>query len=174
MVSEHAFGTQPLAWLIYLESGNVIDIKKVVAMMSLHETEESIMQDFTPYDPVTSAEMLEMGKLAVEVVFGELKEQNMFIDLLDEFNAKVTAEGKFAYFCDKLECLFRIKMYSDLKLCSIEGGCDIVKNDPEIKENIAKGAKTVAELFMMHEMPKFKGTIFADITNCLKEYDTSK
>lgn len=174
VVSEHVFGTQPLAWLVYLEAGSGIDIDRVVAMMSLHETEESIMQDFTPYDPVTAEELIIMGKMAVEVVFGGLKKYGKFVKLLDEFNEKSTKAGKFAYFCDKLECLFRIKMYSDSKLCSIENGCDIVKNDSEVKENIEKGAKSVADLFIMHEMPKFVGTIFEDIAVNLKKFDTSE
>ena len=101
-----------------------------------------------------------------------MKKYDVFVQLLDEFNAKSTPEGKFAYFCDKLECLFRIKTYSDSGACSIDDGCAIVKSDPEIKMNISAGAKTVADLFIMHEMPKFKGTIFADIASFLQGYNT--
>jgi len=59
-------------------------------------------------------------------------------------------------------------------LCTIEGGVEMVKNDPKIKQNIARGAKTVAELFMMNELPKFVGTDFEEVTYYLKNYDMSK
>lgn len=174
VVSEHAFGTQPLAWLIHLATKNDVDIYKVSSMLALHETEESVMPDFTPYDPITPEQMLEMGDKSVQVVFGGLKRYKLMAALLDEFNAKATPEGKFAYLCDKLECNFRCKMYSDLGLCSIEGGSEAAKNDPEIILNISRGAKTVSDLFLMHEMPKYVGTPFEAIANCLKEFDTTQ
>ena len=112
------------------------------------------------------------------MLFGGLKHGQKLIDLLDEFNAHQTNDSKFAYFCDKLECLFRVKRYTDLGLCTFEGGQDIVKNDPKIRQNIQKGAKTVADFFIMNEMPKYTsdnlGTDFAQVSNFLKVYDTSK
>ena len=78
----------------------------------------------------------------------------------------------FAYRCDKLEFNFRIKKYSDLGLCTIEGGQPIVLNDPEIQRNIERGAKTVADLIIMHEMPKFIGTNFENVARFLRIYNT--
>jgi len=174
VVSEHAFGTQSIAWLMETYGDESLDIYKIVWMLAHHETEEAIMPDFTPYDPVSPERMLEMGRKAVKVIFGGLKKYEVLNSLLDEFNAKETPEAMFAYRCDKLEFNFRIKMYCDLELCTIEGGQAIVKNDPEIQKNIARGAKTVADLIAMHEIPKFIGTDFEQIVNCLKTYDTRK
>lgn len=178
VVSEHSFGTQPLACLMYHYGENQLDYNKVIFMMALHETEESIMPDFTPYDPVTQAQMLAMGKKSVQVLFGGLRRGKELSALLDEFNAHDTVESRFAYFCDKLECLFRIKRYTDLGLCSIEGGQDIVKNDPKVKQNLANGAKTVADFFIMNEMPKYTshelGKDFVQVSNFLRDYDASK
>lgn len=174
VVSEHAFGTQSLAWLMDYYARYELDISKVVFMMCIHETEESIMPDFTPYDPVTPEQMIMMGQKSVNVLFGGLVRGQELMDLLDEFNAHETELSRFAYFCDKLECLFRVKSYCDMGLCTIEGGVEMVKNDPKIKQNIARGAKTVAELFMMNELPKFVGTDFEEVTYYLKTYDMSK
>lgn len=172
VVSEHAFGTQNIAWLMaaYEEFG--LDLYKVMLMLAIHETEESVMPDFTPYDPVTPQRMLEMGTKAVKVVYGDLKKYEYLNSLLDDFNAKDTWEGMFAYRCDKLEFNFRIKKYSDLGLCTIEGGQPIVLNDPEIQRNIERGAKTVADLIIMHEMPKFIGTNFENVARFLRIYNT--
>lgn len=173
VVAEHVFGTQSIAWLMGHHQNNV-NIHKVVMMLAIHETEESIMPDFTPYDPVSPEKMIEMGRKAVNVVFGGLERYELIASLLDEFNAKQTQDGIFAHYCDKLEFNFMIKIYSDLKLCTIEGGDEIVLNDPEIQANIKKGAKTVADLIAMHEMPKFKGTNFEKVLRYLQVYDTSK
>ena len=174
VVSEHAFGTQNIAWLMAAHEEFGLDLYKVIMMLAIHETEESVMPDFTPYDPVTPQRMLEMGTKAVKVVYGDLKKYEYLNSLLDDFNAKDTWEGMFAYRCDKLEFNFRIKKYSDLGLCTIEGGQPIVLNDPEIQRNIDRGAKTVADLIIMHEMPKFIGTNFESVARFLRIYDTTQ
>lgn len=174
VVAEHVFGVQSIAWLMGQHQNDNTNVHKVVMMMAIHETEESIMPDFTPYDPVAPERMIEMGRKAVNVVFGGLKRYEVLNSLLDEFNARQTRDGIFAHFCDKLEFNFTIKTYSDMKLCTIEGGNEIVLSDPEIQQNIKKGAKTVADLVAMHEMPKFRGTNFEKVLRYLQVYNTNR
>lgn len=174
VVAEHVFGTQSIAWLMGQHQVDATNVHKVVMMLAIHETEESIMPDFTPYDPVTVERAIEMGRKAVDVVFGGLKRYALIRSLLEEFNARQTCDGMFAHFCDKLEFNFTIKTYSDMKLCTIEGGNEIVLSDPEIQQNIKKGAKTVADLVAMHEMPKFRGTNFEKVLRYLQVYNTNR
>ena len=55
-IAEHVFGVQQLAWIMYSEAQLDLDIFKVIAMLSLHETEEVIIGDITPFDNVTDEE----------------------------------------------------------------------------------------------------------------------
>lgn len=174
VVSEHVFGTQSLAWLIHLATQSQLNMSKVIAMLTLHETEESIMEDYIPSDLVNAEQMLEEGKAAVAQALGGLNQYGLFTFLLDEFNARKTPEASFAHLCDKLECNFRAKMYTDLGLCPIENGTEAEKANPEVVANIAKGAKTVSDLFLMHIMHEYVGTPFEEIANCLKDYDTTQ
>lgn len=169
-VAEHIFGAQQLAWFIYSESGIELDIFKVIAMLSLHETEEIHMPDFAPYDPIPPEEIKRMGKESVEEALGGLKMFGMFDALIDEFDARETPEAKFAHLCDKLECDMHVKRYSDGGYCNIEGRCEVVRNDPETQQIIANGAKTVAEVFMTHDEYRYKGTIFEEIAEFVKNY----
>ena len=119
-------------------------------------------------------QMLEEGKAAVAQALGGLNQYKLFASLLDEFNARETPEAKFAHLCDKLECNFRAKLYSDFGFCPIENGQKEAIADPEVQENLKKGAKSVSDLFLMHIMHEYVGTPFEEIANCLKNYDTTQ
>jgi len=174
VVSEHVFGTQVLAWLMYLATNSDVNITKVTAMMALHETEESIMEDYIPVDAVCQEQLIAEGRDAVKKVLGGIKKFDIINDLLEEFNGHQTPEAKFSYLCDKLECNFRAKMYDDLGLCPMENGTEEAKNDPEVAQHLAKGAKNVSDFFMMPIMHAYVGTPFEEIINTLRYYDTSK
>lgn len=173
-VPEHVFTAQQLAWILWSECGLDIDIFKVSAMLALHETEESVIGDITPADPVTAEEKLEMGKVAVDQVLGKLKKADVMISLIDEFNAEETPEAMFAHLCDKLDCDLSIKKYSDDKHCSIENATEKMQNHPKTKQYIADGAKTVGDIFIAWDEGMYTGTLFEDVINFIKTYDTSK
>ena len=113
-IAEHVFGVQQLAWVIYSEAQLDLDIFKVIAMLSLHETEEVIIGDITPFDNITDAEKLAMGDKAVKQIFGKINKSEILIELINEFNQRNTKEAQFAYLCDKMECDLQVKRYSDL------------------------------------------------------------
>ncbi|MBE5813430.1 MAG: HD domain-containing protein [Clostridiales bacterium] len=172
-VAEHVFGAMHLAELIYSESDIELDIVKVKDMLLWHETEEVLIPDYTPYDDISREEWDKMGREAVRLILQDLKIGPAKIELIDEFNAHETAEAKFAFLCDKLECTLQVKKYSDGHYCTIEGGRDRPKNDPEVQQHIANGAKSVADVFIAHDMPKYEGTAFGEIANFLKSYDAT-
>lgn len=172
-VAEHVFGTMHLAELLYSESGIDLDIAKVKDMLLWHETEEVLIPDYTPYDNISREEWTKMGKEAIRAVLSGLYMGKEKIALIEEFDAHETPEAKFAFLCDKLECNLQIKRYSDAGCCTIEGGSDKVKNDPEVQMHIANGATEVADVFLAHEAPKYKGNMFEDVASFLKGYDST-
>ena len=169
-IAEHVFGVQQLAWIMYSEAQLDLDIFKVIAMLSLHETEEVIIGDITPFDNVTDEEKLEMGNKAVKEILKKVNKSELMIELIDEFNKKETKEAQFAYLCDKMECDLQIKRYSDLGKCSIKNAKDNIKNDIRVKRMLENGAKTVADIFLESDKGKYEGTIFEDVIKFLKKH----
>lgn len=173
-IPEHVFGAEQLAWLMYSESGIDLDIFKVIAMLSIHETEEAIIGDITPFSNVTPEEKLQMGKLAVEeVLLCKLNKKQMMIALIDEFNEKKTKEAQFAYLCDKMECDLMAKKYSDAGYGNIQNADEKITNDEKIQKIIANGATTMADVFVEFDKGKYDGTIFADLLTFLRDYKTN-
>ena len=173
-VAEHVFAVMHLAELLHSESGIDVDINKVREMLLWHETEEIFIPDYTPYDSnISREEWLRQGKDAARKILKDLEIGPEKIALIDEFDAHETPEAKFAFLCDKFECSLQIKRYSDAGCCTIEGGSDKPKNDPEVKMHIANGAQTVADIFLAHEAPKYAGTIFESLADFLKGYDAT-
>lgn len=110
-VAEHIFGTQMLAVSIWSEFDYDIDIQKVVFMLALHELEEIIIGDYTPYDDISEAEKAQQGHRAVHHVLDGLMKQAEIEAIVLEFDAKETSEARFAYQCDKLEADLQCCLY---------------------------------------------------------------
>ena len=60
-IAEHVYGTSILAIALDSELDIDIDINKVLRMIVLHELEEIIIGDITPYDDVTEEEKIKIG-----------------------------------------------------------------------------------------------------------------
>lgn len=174
VVAEHIFGTEPLACLMYVEGNEKINIEKVIGMLSLHETEEVLLPDYTPHDGMPADVWAKLSEEAIKAVLGDLCSGDFMISLIKEFDKKETAEGKFAYLCDKMECNLQIKKYSDAGACTIDGGSTKVKKDALVQSIIANGAETVSEVFLIHEMSKYTGTNFEKVAKFLRVYDTNQ
>lgn len=118
-VAEHIFGTQMLAVAMWSEFDYKLDIKNVLCMLALHETEEILIGDLTPFE-ISKEEKQKLGKQVVKQIFGGLKNGKMFEELLDEFNDRKTFEAKFAFWCDKLECDLQCKLYDEQNLVDLK------------------------------------------------------
>lgn len=173
-IAEHIFGAEQLAWLIYSEAELDLDIYKVISMLSLHETEEITIGDITPFDKVSREEKKRRGHLAIEETFKKLSKSDMMINLIKEFDAGETKEAKFAVMCDKLECDLQVKKYYEQGFVSIENSTDIVKNN-EITINYQNnGITDVGEIFLKNDSGYYKGTVFEEIAQFIKEYRIEK
>ena len=80
-------------------------------MLAVHELEEIIIGDYTPYDGISEAEKLRQGHQAVHrLLDGLLRRSEIEANVL-EFDAQETPEAKFAYQCDKLEADLQCCLY---------------------------------------------------------------
>jgi len=172
-IAEHVYSVQQLAWLMWLATNEKIDILKVVSMLSIHEVEETIIGDITPYSGITPEQKREMGIKAVKKVLGNLKQYEFMHSLINEFDDEKTPDAFFAHLCDKLDCDLTVKHYSDGGYCSIENATDAMKNNPKIQKLIADGAKTVADAFIMADEHMYVGTIFEEVLNVAKTCDVT-
>ena len=133
-VAEHIFGTQMLAIAMWSEFEYTLDIKKVLCMLAVHETEEILIGDLTPFD-ISKAEKQKLGKEAVKKVFGVLSNVQDFLNLIDEFEEGKTPEAKFAYYCDKLECDLQCKLYDEENCVDLKKQAGNKEfNSPEIQK----------------------------------------
>lgn len=174
-VAEHIFGTCMLAIAIDSEYKMNIDLKKVILMLALHETEEIDIGDLTPFDKVSYEERRKLGRCAVEHIFSGLIKKEEYLDLIEEFEKMETNESLFAKMCDKLEADIQSKIYCE------EGSLDITdkRNSPlledeRIKRLLDAGGKSIADLFIENDRPIFTKNEFIEILEYIKKKDILK
>ena len=169
-VAEHIYGACILAIAIDSEFDLNIDLHKVVMMLVLHEIEEVKIEDFTPFDRITKEEKRQLGKKAVEEVFGILSKQVEYIELIEEFEKLETKESKFAKMCEKLEADIQSKLYCEentLDISKKENANNI--KDERVQKLLKNGEKTIADLFIENDRPVFTEKIFEDIADFVKK-----
>lgn len=173
-VADHIFGCQILAWCIMQEAKLDIDIKKVIAMLSLHETEEIIIGDLTPVDKVSKQEKKERGKEAVKQVLANLNNNLEMHNLIEEFEEGKTEEAKFAKLCDKLECDLQARFYQKQGYLKWNNAPKKLLQDERVKRIRKEGAKEIDQVFLANDYPYFKDTVFEEIANYLKKENQKK
>jgi len=158
-----------LAIAIDSEYGLDIDLGKVLKMLVLHELEEVVIGDLTPYDNVTAEDKIQMGKSAVKSLLGEMIKEEEYVQLLDEFNAHETRESSFAFMCDKLEADLQAKLYSEEDCCDIHSAenSHLLERDWN-KKAIEDGATSLADLFISYDVKHFDD-IFTEMAMYVKQ-----
>ncbi len=141
-IAEHVYGVQMLAlsiWSEYKKDYPNLDIKKVLSMLAVHELEETVIGDLTIFD-ISREEKEALGHKAIAKILSPLAEGANIEQLLLEFDARETAEAKYAYQCDKLECDLQCRLYDE------EGCVDLnnqsnndIARDPNVKELLDAG-----------------------------------
>lgn len=154
-IAEHVYGTCMLAIAIWSESAPDIDICKVMMMLALHETEETIIGDMTPYDEGYDKKYIK-GHEAVAKVFENMAQRDRCVALIEEFDEKATPEALFAYKIDKLECDFQAKRYDDLGQTSLDNAEDIIKFSPSIQNLKNNGAERTSDFFILTDKRHYR------------------
>ncbi|MBO5179985.1 MAG: HD domain-containing protein [Clostridia bacterium] len=155
-VAEHVYGTCMLAIAMASEFDYNIDIKKVVMMMAIHELEETVIPDITPFDGISEEEKMRMGHEAIVQILTPLASASTLISLIMEFDSRTTAEARFAYQCDKLECDLMSIMYDRQETVPFKDATDRVTTSSKLMDMYENGeAKTMADFFYLHDKEKY-------------------
>lgn len=111
-VAEHVYGAQMLAIAMWSEFKYDIDLKKVLFMLAVHELEEIVIGDLTPFE-INRETKQQRGHSAVEKILENLTTKQEIQNLIFEFDNRKTKEAVFAYQCDKLETDLQCKLYDE-------------------------------------------------------------
>ena len=146
-IGEHVYGVLQLAIAMWSQFDYDIDINKVIMMLSSHELEETIIGDLTQFQ-ITKEEKEMLGHKADEKVLKVLEKGDYIKSLIFEFDERKTAEAKFAYMCDKLECDLQCKLYDEDDRVDLKDQADNKSfNDSKVQE-LLKSGKTWSEMWM--------------------------
>ena len=111
-VAEHIYGVQMLAIAMKSEYQYDIDMQKVIFMLAIHELGETVIGDLTQFQ-ISREEKERIEHEAVRKILRGLIDGEQIERIFLEFDAHKTAEAKFAYMCDKLECDLQCKLYDE-------------------------------------------------------------
>lgn len=144
-VAEHIYKTQMLALAMKSEFNYDIDMYKVIFMLAIHEIGECVIGDFALGD-ITKEEKARLEHEAVHNILNKLVDSQYIEKLFLEFDAGETAEAKFAYQCDKLECDIQCKLYDQEKCVDLS---DLSNTQPH---NIDRVKKLIGEGYSWSSM----------------------
>lgn len=171
--AEHIALTETLAIVL----ANQLDLTKklnmgyLLQMLNFHEIGELKIGDLTLYDNISATEKHKQELEYAKTLLGKLKNNQQFVDMLDDFNNGRSFEAKFAKACDKLENCLEFKKYSDLGQTDLSRGTNEMLNFPRVKELLESGVDTFGELLYQYHLPSFAWLGFEkeDWQNLLKK-----
>lgn len=167
-VAEHIYGTCMLAVAIWSETLPEVNISEVILMLALHETEENIISDITPYDSEEKQKLKQSGEKAVKAIFKNLVAKDVYFKLVHDFDTLATPEAIFARKCDKLESDLQARLYSDEGVLLYENA-DEIKNHEKIVEWRNQGITDVADYFVLADRHNYEdGDIFFKISKYIE------
>ena len=110
-VADHCFGMFILAWLIMDKLSLNLDVVKVFKMIIGHEFGEVYGGDITPVDGISKEEKYKLEQASVHKIFKNFPGGDAYIEIWEEYDAKVTNEARFVSQIDKLEMAFQGFIY---------------------------------------------------------------
>ena len=128
-IAEHVYSTCMLAIAIDSEFNYGVDLYKVVFMLAIHELEEIIIGDITPFSDLKDKKC--NGRAAVAKILGKLVKAKEISSIIDEYVANETKEAKFAKWVDKLDAGLQCKIYD------MGGFIDISGTDKDTQARIS-------------------------------------
>lgn len=170
-ISEHIIGTLSLAMILNSEFEYNFDVDKVLKMLTIHETGETLIGDITPFDGITPEEKKEIEHRAMRDALGNLKERDNLLSLLYEFDEQETQEAKCSHYCDKIEADLQAKIYQDKglhhSLDDQKNNC--VFNSSRVQQMVKDGAKDAFDIWYEWDKTIYAGdNQFPEFSNMLK------
>lgn len=160
-----------LAIAIYYQFNYKLDLNKIIYMLAIHELEEIEIGDLAFFE-TTKEDKLIKGKNATDYLLKDLLGKEEITVLLDEYNAQVTEEAKFAYHCDKLECDIQMKLYDQEGCYNINNQPNNpILNNPDVRK-VLDSEKNISNAWIEFDRKKFEDDKnFITIIDYLKEND---
>ena len=111
-VSSHSHG---VALLVLLFAPSYLDKEKCLKLALVHDLQEAVVGDITPFDGVSKEEKAKKEQIAIKEIsqkldFAELK------DLFAEYEANKSREARFVRDMDRLDAVLQAKYYDINKL----------------------------------------------------------
>ena len=147
-VAEHIYGTCMLAIGIWSQTLPPVNLSEVLLTLAIHETEEIIIGDLTPFDKGYQ-DKLKQGKEANKKIFSGLVAKEVFENLLDNFNNGTTPEGIFAKKCDKLECDLQSKIYDEENCVDLSDQKDNPTFNDKRVQDLLKSGRSFSEMWLI-------------------------
>ena len=173
-VAEHIYGVQMLAIIVNSQYQCNVDLEKVVLMLALHELEEIYIGDLTLFQ-ISKEEKEKLGHEAVTKLLDGWKDKEKIESLIMEFDAGITKEARFAFFCDKMECDLQCKLYD-------EEGCVDLNNQQgnrtyhDVKvQQLLEQEKTWSGMWLQFGQDRYNyDEVFLEISNYAKNNKIKK
>ena len=153
-VAEHIYGVQMLAIAMKSEYNYDIDIYKVIYMLAIHELGETIIGDLTLFQ-IDKKEKEKIEHDAVHKILSELLDGETIEKLFLEFDAKETAEARFAYQCDKLECDIQSKIYDEQECVDLNNQDDNLTFKNDTVQNFLKHGDSFSDMWIKFGQMKY-------------------
>ena len=170
-ISEHIIGTLSLAMVLNSEFEYNLDIDKVLKMLTIHETGETLIGDITPFDGITPEKKKEIEHQAMIEALGNLKEKDSLLTLLYEFDEQETPEAKCSHYCDKIEADLQAKIYQDKGMHHSldDQKNNVVFNSSKVQQMVKDGAKDAFDIWYEWDKTIYIGdNKFPEFINMLK------
>ena len=146
-VPDHIFGTTQLAYAFWSEFDIPVNIDRVIAILTFHETEEPVIGDI-PLVHELKKYKKEMGAIAVTSLTENMAKKNYVRSLIQEFEEQKTPEARFAKFIDKLECDIQSKIYDEEDTVDLSDQEDNASSHVPLVEQLLKEGKSFSEMWM--------------------------
>lgn len=169
-ISEHVVGTISLAMALNSEFEYDFDTDKVLKMLVIHETGETLIGDITPFDGITPENKKEIEHKAMRDALGNLKDKDNLLNLLFEFDDQETPEAKCSYYCDKIEADLQAKIYQDKGMHHSldDQKNNVVFNSSRVQQMVKDGAKDAFDIWYEYDKDIYSGDKqFPEFTNIL-------
>lgn len=108
-VADHSFG---VALLTLLLAPNHLDKEKCLKLAIVHDLQEVLVGDFTPFDNITLEQKADLEQKAVKDLAEKLEYPELE-ELFAEYEAKETPEARFVKDLDRVEAVIQAKYYDD-------------------------------------------------------------
>lgn len=153
-IAEHIYGVQMLAIAMKTIYQYDIDIMKAIYMLAIHELGETIIGDLTQFQ-ISKEEKEKMEHEAVHSILSSLIDGDKIEDLFLEFDSHATAEARFAYQCDKLECDIQCKLYDQEGCVDLKQQEGNATADNELVKKLLENGQSWSDMWLEFGQRKY-------------------